>query len=125
MKCLLDTHAFLWWMDDPGFLSEQARTTIKSGRNQIYMSAAVVWEMVIKKSLGKLDIPYQLDEALARNRFPVLPITVSHALAVQTLPPLHRDPFDRILIAQSLCEGLTLITRDPSIIKYPISFLVA
>lgn len=125
MRYLLDTHSLLWWLDDPGLLSDQSRAAISNGRNTVYVSAAAVWEMVIKKALGKLVIPDNLEEVLLLNRFQELPVTFNHALAVLGLPLHHRDPFDRLLIAQSKSEGLTLVTRDPDILKYPTSFLVS
>ncbi len=125
MRYLLDTHTFLWWMDDPSLLSDQAKSAIKNGRNTVYVSAAGIWEIVIKRALGKLEIPHNIEEALKANRFFELPITMAHALVVETLPGHHRDPFDRMLIAQSISEGLTLVTRDPDILKYSVTYLVA
>ena len=125
MRLLLDTHALLWWLDDPRLLSEEARNAIKSGENIVYVSAAVIWEIVIKKALGKLDIPSNIERALATNGFSLLSITVPHALAVQKLPSHHRDPFDRMLIAQALQEGLILVSRDPNILKYRVAHMVA
>jgi PIN domain nuclease of toxin-antitoxin system len=125
MKLLLDTHTLLWWLENPALLSKQARTAIRDGKNVVYLSAAVAWEIVIKKSLGKLDIPDNLEDVLQANRFLPLPVTIAHAIAVQSLPTYHRDPFDRMLIAQALCEGLTLVSRDSNIQKYPISCMVA
>jgi PIN domain nuclease of toxin-antitoxin system len=125
MSLSLDTHAFLWWLDDPQLLSEAARAAIGDGRQVVYVSAVVVWEIVIKRSLGKLDAPDDIEAAMAANRFLPLPITVPHALAVQALPDLHRDPFDRLLIAQARHEGLTLVTRDPQIARYGLPVILA
>ncbi len=105
MTLLLDTHVLLWWLADPGELSRPARRAIQDGANRIYVSAAVAWEIAIKKGIGKLDAPDELEEMLEANRFLELPITNPHALALRALPNLHRDPFDRILIAQALHEG--------------------
>ena len=120
MTLLLDTHVLLWWLDDPKQLSTRARAVIQDGRNPVYISAAVVWEIVIKKALGKIDAPDALEEVLGANRFLPLPITIPHTVALQSLPHHHRDPFDRILIAQALQEGFCLVTRDQDIGKYPV-----
>ena len=125
MRLLLDTHALLWWLDDPKQLSRKARVVIEDGKNPVYVSAAVVWEIMIKKALGRLDAPGNLEEVIQSNRFLPLPITIPHAVAVQSLPALHRDPFDRILIAQALHEGFRLVTRDQDIAKYPVPQILA
>lgn len=125
MKLLLDTHVLLWWLDDPRQLSKAARKSIQDGANPVYISAAVAWEIAIKKAIGKLDAPDTLEEALEASRFLHLPITIAHALAVRSLPGHHRDPFDRMLIAQALQEGLCLVTRDLEIAKYPVAQIVA
>jgi PIN domain nuclease of toxin-antitoxin system len=122
---LLDTHVLLWWLDDPGRLSKDARKAIRDGRNAVYVSAAVAWEIAIKKALGKLDAPDDLEAALEASRFLPLPVTIAHALAVRSLPDHHRDPFDRLLIAQALHEGFRLVSRDPVIAKYPVPRIVA
>lgn len=125
MTLLLDTHAFLWWLDDPQLLSKAARKAISEGKNTVYVSAAVVWEISIKRSLGKLDAPEDLEAAMEANRFLPLPVTVPHALTVAVLPPLHRDPFDRLLIAQAQYEGFKLVTRDPFAPAYGVPHIVA
>jgi len=125
MTLLLDTHVLLWWLDDPKLLSIGARRAIREGSNTVYVSAAVVWEIAIKKALGKLTAPDDLEAAVTANRFLSLPITIPHALAVLTLPGHHRDPFDRMLIAQALHEKFRLVTRDQDIQKYPVPLIVA
>lgn len=125
MTLLLDTHALLWWLDDPQRLSKAARKAIGDGKNTVYVSATVVWEIVIKQSLGKLDAPDDLVEAMTANRFLPLPVTVPHALAVRTLPHHHRDPFDRLLIAQAQHEGFKIVTRDPHVLRYDVPHVVA
>lgn len=125
MTLLLDTHVFLWWLDDPALLSDAARAAIGDGRNTVYISAAVVWEIVIKRSLGKLDAPDDLEAAMAVNRFLPLPVTVHHALAVAALPNVHRDPFDRLLVAQAVHEGIKLVSRDPNILLYGTPQIIA
>lgn len=125
MTLLLDTHAFLWWLDDPQLLSEQARDAIADGKNTVYVSAAVAWEIAIKRSLGKLDAPEDLEGAMAASRFLPLPVTVPHALAVARLPDHHRDPFDRLLVAQAQHEGIRLVSRDPALKPYDVQLLEA
>ncbi len=111
MSLLLDTHVLLWWLKDPALLSEGARNAIEDGENLVYVSAAVAWEIAIKRALGKLQAG-NLEEAITENQFLTLPVTVSHALAVEKLPDHHRDPFDRMLVAQAMSERLTLVSRD-------------
>ena len=125
MNLLLDTHAFLWWLDDPQLLSRAARRAISDGENTVYVSAAVVWEIAIKRSLAKLDAPDDLEAAMEANRFLPLPVTIPHALAVRTLPDHHRDPFDRLLVAQARHEGFKLVTRDANIPRYGVPHIVA
>ncbi len=125
MTLLLDTHVLLWWLDDPKLLSKAAQRAIREGGNTVYVSAAVVWEIAIKKALGKLTAPDDLEAPMTASRFLPLPITIPHALAVLTLPDHHRDPFDRMLIAQALHEKLRLVTRDQDIQKYPVPLIIA
>ena len=125
MTLLLDTHVLLWWLEDPSKLSNQAKKAIQDGTNRVYVSAAVAWEIAIKKALGKLDAPDDLEEMLDSNRFISLPVTIPHALTVLALPNYHRDPFDRMLIAQALHEGFRLVTRDQEIAKYPVAQILA
>ena len=120
MTLLLDTHVLLWWLDDPRQLSKQAKKAIQDGANRVYVSAAVAWEIAIKKSLGKLDAPDDLEEMIDANRFLALPVMIPHALTVLSLPNHHRDRFDRMLIAQAMHEGFRLVTRDQEIAKYPV-----
>lgn len=125
MTLLLDTHVLLWWLEDPKQLSRAARKAIEEGANPVYISAAVVWEIAIKKAIGKLDSPDNLEEIMEADGFLSLSITISHALAVQSLPNHHRDPFDRMIIAQALHEGFYLVSRDPEIAKYPVPQILA
>lgn len=101
------------------------RAAISDGKNLVFVSAAAAWEIVIKSMLGKLDIPSNLEAALAANRFEQLPITIPHSLAVANLPHIHNDPFDRLLIAQAKVEGLTLVTGDEQIKKYDVAIMEA
>lgn len=121
MNLLLDTHVFLWAVDDNPNLTTVAREAIVNGRNIVYVSAATAWEISIKRAMGKLRIP-ESDylEELRLHRFTPLSITTEHALAVENLPPIHKDPFDRMLIAQAKIEKLTLVTRDERISKYDV-----
>lgn len=124
MRALLDTHAFLWWITDDSRLSGRAREVISDGRNELFFSAASGWEITIKASLGRLEIPEDLErfvaEQLSRNAIQTLPIHLSHALRTSALPGHHRDPFDRILVSQALLEKMPLLSADPQIARYPV-----
>lgn len=120
---LLDTHVLLWWLSDPAQLTEAAQRAISDGRHAVYVSSAAAWEMAIKKALGRLDYPSNLEEVLARDNIETLPIALSHALSVADLPKRHQDPFDRMQIVQARLEGLVLITRDPMISRYDVEVL--
>ena len=123
MNLLLDTHILLWWLaDDPG-LSEKQRSAIADPANVVYVSAASAWEIAIKKALGKLIAPNDLGAALIASELEQLPVTVAHAEAVGGLPPHHRDPFDRMLIAQAGVEDLTVVTGDPVFAQYEVTRL--
>ncbi len=124
MRLLLDTHAFLWWVLDDPQLVQTARTAISDPNNQLFFSAVSSWEISIKASLGKLKLPRQpqqfFQQQLTDNRFELLPITVEHTVAIYHLPHHHRDPFDRLLIAQCHVENLSLITNDSLIQQYAV-----
>jgi PIN domain nuclease of toxin-antitoxin system len=126
MNLLLDTHTFLWAIDNHPNLSQKAREAIVDGNNIVFISAATAWEIAIKKAIGKLKLPESgyLQE-LTLHRFTPLDITTEHALAIEHLPPHHKDPFDRMLIAQALVDKLTLITRDEKIKAYAVSVIEA
>ncbi len=121
MKVLLDTHVILWWLDDPGQLSDSAREIIAEPSNEILVSAVSAWEIAIKRALGKLQAPDNFAEAIRLCRFVPLNITMNHALATETLPMHHRDPFDRTLIAQSQVEGAAIVTRDSLFATYGVA----
>ena len=124
MRLLLDTHTFLWWCKDDPQLGEAERAAIRDGANEVFLSAASVWEMAIKQALGRLKVPEPPSVAAPRMGMVPLPISFAHAEATSLLPPRHRDPFDRLLVAQARTEGLTLVTRDPLIRAYPgVAFL--
>ena len=124
MRLLLDTHALLWWVADAPRLSRRARAAIAAPGNECLVSAATAWELAIKVSLGKLkvdgDLARFLGEQLAVNRFRSLPVEVSHAVRVARLPFHHRDPFDRLLAAQALEEGATVVSADAVFTRYGV-----
>jgi len=120
VKYLLDTHVLLWWADSAKPLSPAAVEAIGRTSHQVFVSMASFWEMAIKESLGKLNVPFSPDEVRMRYGFTLLPITSGHIDTLKTLPHFrqHRDPFDRMLIAQALAEGLAIVTRDPQFRNY-------
>lgn len=124
-RLLLDTPAFLWWLADAPQLGAKAREAIGNPSNQVFISAASGWEISIKRALGKLEAPANLDHLLEEEGFLHLPITFFHGEQAGQLPRHHADPFDRILIAQAQAEGLTIITSDARIPAYGIRTLPA
>jgi len=120
MTVLIDTHVLLWWFDDPQKLSATGREMIEDINNIIYVSAAVIWEITIKKQLGKLQSPDSILQLMSDENFTPLAITHEHASALEQLPAHHQDPFDRIQIAQTLTENLVFLTRDRKILKYDL-----
>jgi PIN domain nuclease of toxin-antitoxin system len=124
MKVLLDTHAFLWWITDDPRLSLRAREIFADGNNELLFSAASGWEISIKVQLGRLRLPADpqpfIVDQLRINAIRSLAIQMNHALHVSTLPNHHRDPFDRLLIAQAQLEGLPILSADPQIGKYQV-----
>ncbi len=125
MNLLLDTHVLLWWLDDNITLLTHAKEAIADGSNMVFVSAVSIWEIRIKHALGKLEIPVNFREVLERQAFDMLPITADHAHLIGELPAHHRDPFDRMLIAQALFERFTLVTRDRRFKRYKVSTLSA
>ncbi|HET7395761.1 MAG TPA: type II toxin-antitoxin system VapC family toxin [Gammaproteobacteria bacterium] len=122
MKLLLDTHVLLWAAGQAEKLSAEARELIENRRNDLFFSAANLWEVSIKHDLGRKDFrvdPRLLRRGLLDNGYEELPITSEHVVAVVGLPPIHKDPFDRLLVAQAMVEGITLLTADPHVAKYP------
>jgi PIN domain nuclease of toxin-antitoxin system len=122
MKLLLDTHLLLWAAGEPRRLSKQARTLIGNPDNELLFSAASLWEVAIKRGLGRED--FKVDARLLRrglldNGYNELPIVSDHVVATESLPPIHKDPFDRVLVAQATVEGVTLLTIDPLVSQYP------
>lgn len=122
MKFLLDTQILLWAAGQPGRLSSAARKLLDNPRNELLFSAASLWEIAVKKTLGRQDFvvePRLLRRGLLDNGYAELPVTSQHAVNIDSLPPLHKDPFDRLLLAQALCEGITLLTGDEQLARYP------
>lgn len=121
MKLLLDTHILLWSAGQPDKLSDEARMLLLDTTNVLYFSAASIWEIVIKRGLGRDDFkvdPLRLLKQLVINGYEEVAVSSDHALAVEVLPPLHKDPFDRILIAQARAEGMLLLTADCQVSLY-------
>ena len=127
MRALLDTHALLWWISDDPRLPQTVRDIISDRNSEIYFSASGCWEITIKAQLGKITLPDKpdvfLSDQLTLNSFLSLPIQSSHALHVFNLPPLHRDPFDRMLVAQAQLENMPVITSDALISLYPVEII--
>jgi PIN domain nuclease of toxin-antitoxin system len=122
MKLLLDTHLVVWAAGKPDRLSMPARKLMGNAENELMFSAASFWEITIKRGLGRNDFrldPRLLRRALLDNGYTELPVGSDHALAIDGLPPLHKDPFDRILVAQAIVEGIMLLTADPLVAQYP------
>jgi PIN domain nuclease of toxin-antitoxin system len=122
MKLLLDTRLLLWAAGHPDRLSAEARTLIDNPENELLFSAASLWEVAIKRGLGRDD--FKVDTRLLRrglldNGYGELPIVSDHVVAIESLPALHKDPFDRVLVAQATVEGITLLTTDSLVAKYP------
>jgi PIN domain nuclease of toxin-antitoxin system len=124
MKVLIDTHTFLWWNTADPLLSVHAKEVIADGRNEVFLSAASVWEIVIKTAKGKLILPESpsqyISSRMSLNRFQPLPVHFNHVLHVYELPAYHNDPFDRLLIAQSQLESMPLVTMDENIQRYKL-----
>lgn len=122
MKLLLDTHLLLWAAGEPERLSREARILIDNPENELLFSAASLWEVAIKRGLGRAD--FQVDARLLRrglldNGYSELPIISDHVVATESLPPIHKDPFDRVLVAQATVEGMLLLTIDSQLSQYP------
>ena len=127
MKLLLDTHIFIWWADQPEKLSPAALSALEDEANELLLSVASVWEMQIKIQLGKLKLSLPLKELVKNqqetNDLTVSPVALTHVLALDALPFHHKDPFDRLLIAQGILEGLTVVTADSQFSAYSVKLL--
>jgi len=126
-RALLDTHAFLWWGNEPERLSTRARSFIAAEANTIFFSAVSAWEISVKYAKGHLELPLEAEDyvltRVGREGFQPLAIEVSHALHAGHLPPLHNDPFDRLLVSQAQLEGLPILTSDANIARYDIEVI--
>lgn len=124
MRILIDTHILIWWESTPERLSSTARRRLEEAQDTFIISVASLWEMQIKLAIGKLTLRLPLAEVVReqqkQNGFEILPITLQHVLALETLPMHHKDPFDRLLIAQAQAEGLPLLSADAVFDQYPI-----
>ena len=126
MRGLLDTHTFLWWDRNPAKLSMPALAFLKNPANSLLFSVVSVWEMLIKLRLGKLTVGGPMRTVLFQHQsrgLQILPVTLDHVLAIETLPAVHKDPFDRLLIAQANVEGAVLLSADPVFSQYPVQVL--
>lgn len=127
MKLLLDTHVFIWWADEPEKLSSDALAALQDENNVLMLSVVSIWEIQIKTQLGKLKLSLTIKELVesqqSANDLQILPVTLAHVLALETLPFHHKDPFDRLLVAQSIEEDATLVSADSKLSAYPIKLL--
>ncbi len=124
MDLLLDTHVLLWALSDPSQLAPRVGAAIADPRNDVYVSAVNTWELVIKASLGRVDLPFaELSDVIEETGFTELPVTILHTLRVRDLPNHHRDPFDRLLVAQALAEEMTLVSADAVVQSYPVTVM--
>ena len=124
-RLLLDTHVLLWSLDDSPVLSRRLRGQLEDPENDVFVSAASGWEIAVKRALGKLRAPDDLEASVREQGFTLLPITFHHAEQAGALPPHHGDPFDRMLIAQAQIEGLVLVTRDARVRLYGVRTMTA
>jgi PIN domain nuclease of toxin-antitoxin system len=125
VRLLLDTHALLWWSHEPNRLAARAKEAIANAENDVFVSVVSAWELAIKAALGRVRFPGNLEAELDRHGFQKLGISFAHAQQIGSLPSHHRDPFDRMLIAQARSESLTLVTRDRYLGHYGITILPA
>lgn len=125
MQLLLDTHAFLWWNADAPALGQEARAAIATRESTVFVSAATAWEIELKRAKGKLAVEGDVEDWIGLNAFVPLSIDIAHTVASAGLPPHHRDPFDRMLVAQAQLEELTLVTADSQIRRYEVQMLDA
>jgi len=123
MRLLLDAHAFLWWLTGSPGLSAPARHAVADPGNEVLIGIGTLWELTIKRSLGKLNFPHDLETVVRDEGFAVIGITLAHLRILETLPHVHRDPFDRLLIAQSLADQVPIITGDRAFRAYGTTLL--
>lgn len=127
MNLLLDTHTFVWWRDNPDKLSAKVYDAISSSDNEIFISTVVVWEIQIKLAINKIKLKLSLERTIEAeqnaNGFRILPVKLDHALHIDRLPLIHKDPFDRMLIAQAMVEDMTIISSDKVLADYDVKLL--
>jgi len=124
VKVLLDTHTFIWWDSEPSKLSARVLALLQHPETTVLLNVVSVWEMLIKQQLGKLTLRMSLTTPIAQqqsNGIQILPIALTHALAVESLPPVHKDPFDRLLVAQANVEGAVLASANSVFAQYPVN----
>jgi len=124
VKLLLDTHVLIWLFEENPCLNSKARTLLADRAHALTVSVVSVWEISIKQALGRLQVPDNIVALLELNRVRLLPVSVEHAYAVRSLPLLHGDPFDRMLVTQALLEDLTIVTHDKNVQAYPVPCLM-
>lgn len=125
LRLLLDTHVMLWAISNPGRLSVQARSAIAAEENDVFVSIVSPWEIAIKQSRNRIEIPDDLDRGLESSRFKLLPVLLRHTRAIESMPHHHRDPFDRMLVAQAIVDGMILVTADRKLTHYAAALLPA
>jgi PIN domain nuclease of toxin-antitoxin system len=124
LRLLLDTHALIWFLIEPRRLPPCLREILVEPAHEVWVSAVTTWELAIKAGLDRLSLPLdRLERTIEEAGFRALSVSIAHSLEVRHLPGHHRDPFDRLLVAQARCERLTLVTRDPAVRRYPIDTL--
>lgn len=127
MNLLLDTHTFIWWADEPRKLSADALVALEDENNRLILSVVSVWEIQIKTQLGKMKLSLSLKDLIASqqqaNELAILSVTIEHVLALDSLPLHHKDPFDRLLVAQGVVENVTIVSKDPKLSAYAVSLL--
>jgi PIN domain nuclease of toxin-antitoxin system len=125
VRLLLDTHVVIWWLERSARLRSEVGSAINDPANEVYVSAVCAIEMSLKRAQGRLRTPDDLELQMERSAFTALPVTVAHGVALGSLPPLHGDPFDRLLVVQARAEGLTLVTADRAMSRYDVPILAA
>lgn len=125
LRLLLDTHALLWWLTDPDRMNRQTHEAISDPDNDVLISAVSGWEIALKSNLRKLEVPANVYSTIDHQGFDYLSVTFLHGVEAGSLPLHHRDPFDRLLVAQARLENLVLVTRDDRIIQYEVSVMAA
>lgn len=125
MSLLLDTQVLLWCLAEPSRLSRRTRRRIESATERVLVSVVSAWEIEVKRALGKLSAPDDLERQLVERRFTELELRIEHVIELRTLPELHKDPFDRMLVAQAVFEDLTIVTADEMVRAYPVKSLSA